>query len=102
MNEPETASTKALAELEAAAMAVERVLVERKAQLRPRPFGVTVFRNVLGAPMFSLGIHFDWHTPTLDIHLPEFTIQGRAEQLGRSPVRVSRPGPERAATVPHR
>ena len=34
--------------------------------------------------MVSLGIHIDLHTPTLDLHLPLFTVQlGRNDWQGR-------------------
>lgn len=49
-----------------------------------RPWGVTVFRNVKGVPMASLGIHVDLHTPTVDLHLPLVTVQiGRNNWDGR-------------------
>jgi hypothetical protein len=51
-----------------------------------RPWDIRVYRQVRGAPMFSLGVHIDLHTPTIDVHLPFYTIQvGRNhwEQDGR-------------------
>lgn len=40
-----------------------------------RPWGINVFRQNRGAPMVSLGIHLDLHTPTVDIHLPRWLVQ---------------------------
>jgi hypothetical protein len=44
-----------------------------------RPWQLTVWRQVRGAPYVSLGVHVDFHTPTLDFHLPFCTVQ-----LGRN------------------
>lgn len=44
-----------------------------------RPWQLHLGRWPTGAPMVSLGVHFDWHTPTLDLHLPGWTVQ-----LGRN------------------
>lgn len=34
--------------------------------------------------MFSLGVHVEFHTPTLDLHLPFYTVQiGRNNYDGR-------------------
>lgn len=44
-----------------------------------RPWGLIVWRSLRGAPFFSLGIHVDLHTPTIDLHLPGWTVQ-----LGRN------------------
>lgn len=41
---------------------------------KSRRWGVYVFRQVRGAPMVSLGIHLDLHTPRLDLHLPVHTV----------------------------
>lgn len=30
---------------------------------------------VRGAPWISLGVHFDWHTPTLDLHIGKGVVQ---------------------------
>ena len=52
--------------------------------LGKRPWGVTVFQNARWAPMLSLGVHVDLHTPTLDLHLPFLTVQiGRNNWDGR-------------------
>lgn len=40
-----------------------------------RPWQVSIWRQYRGAPMFSLGIHVDLHTPTLDLHLAGWTVQ---------------------------
>lgn len=49
-----------------------------------RPWGVTVFCNAIGAPMVSIGVHVDFHTPTIDLHLPRHTVQiGRNNYNGR-------------------
>lgn len=49
-----------------------------------RPWGVTVFSNARGVPMVSFGVHVDFHTPTLDLHLPFVTVQvGRNNWEGR-------------------
>lgn len=49
-----------------------------------RPWGLTVYRSAIGAPMWSLGVHLDLHTPTLDIHLPWHTVQvGRNNWEGK-------------------
>lgn len=37
---------------------------------KSRRWGVYVFRVARGAPMVSLGIHIDLHTPRVDLHLP--------------------------------
>jgi len=46
-----------------------------------------------GAPWLSLGVHFDWHTPTLDLHIGKGWLQiGRNqwEGVGRFSVYVGR------------
>jgi len=49
-----------------------------------RPWGIVVFQNSRWVPMFSLGIHVDLHTPTVDLHLPLITVQiGRNDWQGR-------------------
>lgn len=61
-----------------------------------RPWDVRVYRQVRGAPVVSLGVHVDLHTPTIDFHLPLFTVQiGRNhwESDGRRVVYFD--GPER-------
>ena len=40
-----------------------------------RPWQLSIWRQVRGAPYYSLGVHLDLHTPTLDLHLPFWTIQ---------------------------
>lgn len=40
-----------------------------------RPWQLSVWQGNTGAPFFSLGIHVDLHTPTVDIHLPGWTVQ---------------------------
>jgi hypothetical protein len=44
-----------------------------------RPWGLILWQNTKGCPFYSLGVHLDLHTPTLDLHLPGWTIQ-----LGRN------------------
>lgn len=39
-----------------------------------RRWGVTVYQNARWVPMVSLGVHIDWHTPLIDLHLPLVTI----------------------------
>lgn len=49
-----------------------------------RPWGIVIFSNMLGAPMLSLGIHVEWHTPTIDLHVFRWTVQiGRNDWNGR-------------------
>jgi hypothetical protein len=52
-----------------------------------RRWGVVVFRNLIGAPMFSLGIHVDLHTPTLDLHVADYMVQ-----IGRNLYEPDGPG----------
>jgi hypothetical protein len=40
-----------------------------------RSWDIRVYRQDRGAPMVSLGVHIDLHTPTLDLHLPFHTVQ---------------------------
>lgn len=44
-----------------------------------RPWQLSIWQSLRGAPMFSLGLHVDFHTPTIDLHLPGWTVQ-----LGRN------------------
>ena len=39
-----------------------------------RRWGVYAFRQLRGAPMVSLGVHLDLHTPRVDFHLPLWTV----------------------------
>lgn len=39
-----------------------------------RYWGIGIF-HTKKAPWFSLGIHLDWHTPTLDFHIGKSAIQ---------------------------
>lgn len=39
-----------------------------------RRWGVQAFW-CRGAPWFSLGVHLDWHTPTLDVHFARGSAQ---------------------------
>lgn len=49
-----------------------------------RPWGIVIFRQAIGVPMLSLGIHVELHTPTVDLHLPLITVQiGRNDWQGR-------------------
>lgn len=41
---------------------------------KSRRWGIYVFRQFHGAPMVSLGVHLDWHTPRMELHLPLVTI----------------------------
>lgn len=34
-----------------------------------------MFRQPHGSPFLSLGVHLDWHTPTLDLHVLVWTVQ---------------------------
>ena len=40
-----------------------------------RPWQLSVWQDAIRAPFFSLGVHVDLHTPTLDLHLPGWTVQ---------------------------
>jgi hypothetical protein len=55
------------------------------ARHRTRRWGVYVFRNLRGAPMVSLGVHLDLHTPVVDIHLPVFTVKVGRMYLASDP-----------------
>ncbi len=56
----------------------------------PRRWGVNVFW-ARGAPWVSVGIHVDWHTPTLDLHIGRGAIQvGRNNWQGRLMVAIHR------------
>lgn len=43
-------------------------------RVKARRWGVQVFHNLRWAPMFSLGVHVDFHTPRVDFHLPLITV----------------------------
>jgi hypothetical protein len=47
-----------------------------------RRYGIHVF-HIARAPWFSLGIHIDWHTPTLDLFVGRWTIQTGKNQWDR-------------------
>ena len=40
-----------------------------------RRWQVIAWQYAKGSPFYSLGIHLDLHTPTLDVHLPFWTLQ---------------------------
>lgn len=40
-----------------------------------RPWQLSIWQSTVGAPFVSLGVHVDLHTPTIDFHLPGFTVQ---------------------------
>lgn len=40
-----------------------------------RRWGVHVFRDPANTPWASLGLHLDWHTPSLDLFLVKFVVQ---------------------------
>lgn len=40
-----------------------------------RRWGVSVFREPRRSPWISVGLHLDWHTPTLDLHLVRWVVQ---------------------------
>jgi hypothetical protein len=44
-----------------------------------RPWQLIFWREQHGAPFVSVGIHIDLHTPTVDLHVPFWTVQ-----LGRN------------------
>lgn len=45
-----------------------------------RHWGVAVFVEPVKAPWVSLGMHFDWHTPTLTLYVWKFMVTvGRNE-----------------------
>lgn len=57
-----------------------------------RRWGVHIFRGGGGYPWFSLGIHLDWHTPTLDLHIGRSLVQvGRNNWEGESRLSVLPP-----------
>ena len=41
---------------------------------KSRRWGVYAFRQLRGAPMVSLGVHLDLHTPRVDLHVPLWTV----------------------------
>ena len=48
-----------------------------------RRFGVGIVESS-GVPWASLGIHIDWHTPTIDLYLGRITVQvGRNQHAER-------------------
>jgi hypothetical protein len=40
-----------------------------------RRWGVYVHRQPRRSPWLSLGVHLDWHTPTLDLYLLAWVVQ---------------------------
>lgn len=49
-----------------------------------RPWQLTIWQSLRGGPMFSLGIHVDLHTPTIDLHLPGWTVQPASRWIGHT------------------
>lgn len=49
-----------------------------------RSWALYIFENARWAPMVSLGIHVDFHTPRAELHLPLITVSvGRIGWAGR-------------------